>query len=220
MTRASACALSAVGAVTCVFSAAASSADAFQARSQPAVRMMVTPPSALGLCRRSARLRPFCPRRLPYVEHLASEPAYLSSLCRVGHRGCAGLTWDDLELEHSGSGNHPPRWAHASLAAGRIIGSSGFAFSWPRTRRVAARDGLFASRRPRALFLGQVRWGTRSGELVLAPSFPAGGMMGDHLIFYWRRNATDHMITLHGWEPFTQVVGTLRATVLSAPSRT
>jgi hypothetical protein len=42
-------------------------------------------------------------------------------------------------------------------------------------------------------------------------------MMGDHLIFYWRQNATDHMITLHGWEPFTQVVATLHAIVLSAP---
>jgi hypothetical protein len=150
------------------------------------------------------------------VEHLAAEPAYLSSLCRVGQSGCAGLTWDDLELEHSGSGDHPPRWAHASLAAGRIIGSRALAFSWPTTtRRIAARDGLFASRRRRALFLGRVRWGARSGELVLAPGFPAGGMMSDHLIFDWSRNATDHMITLHGWEPFTQVVATLRAIVLS-----
>jgi hypothetical protein len=151
------------------------------------------------------------------VEHLPSEPAYLSSLCRVGRRGCAGLTWDDLELEHSGSGDHPPRWVHASLAAGRIIGSQALPFSWPpATRRSAARDGLFASRRRRALFLGHVRWGARSGELVLAPSFPVGGMMSDHLIFYSRRNATDQMVTLHGWEPFTQAVGTLRAIVLSA----
>jgi hypothetical protein len=216
VTRARACALTAVGAVLCVFSAVALPAGAGNVLSLPAVRMMETPPSVLRLCRRSPRLSPFCPHRLPYVEHLRSEPPYLSSLCRVGHGGCAGLTWDDLELEHSGSGDRPPRWAHASVGAGRIIGSRAVAFSWPTTtHRVVVHDGLFASRRPRALFLGHVRWGARSGELVLAPSFPSGGMMSDHLIFYSGGNATGRMVTLHGWEPFTQVVATLRAIVLS-----
>jgi hypothetical protein len=70
--------------------------------------------------------------------------------------------------------------------------------------------------RPKALFLGVVRWGSYSGQLVLAPSYPAGGMMGDHLIFHWTARAGDRMISLHGWEPFTNVVATLHAIVLSA----
>lgn len=71
-------------------------------------------------------------------------------------------------------------------------------------------------RRQKALFLGAVRWGSRSGQLVLAPSYPAGGMMGDHLIFCWRANGSDRMISLHRWDPFRSVVATLRAIVLSA----
>lgn len=181
-----------------------------------AARMMVAPPQVLRVCRSSPFLRSFCPRRLPYVTHLASEPAYLVSLCRVGRPGCAGLTWDDLELEHVGEGSRPPAWAHVGLASGRIIRSKGLAFRWPAARHPAApRNGLFAASRRKALFLGTVRWRSRSGQLVLAPSYPAGGMMGDHLIFYWRAHGRDQMISLHGWEPFMSTVATLRAVVLS-----
>jgi hypothetical protein len=40
-------------------------------------------------------------------------------------------------------------------------------------------------------------------------------MMGDHLIFCYRAHHLDHLITLHGWEPFLKAVATLRAIVLS-----
>jgi hypothetical protein len=71
--------------------------------------------------------------------------------------------------------------------------------------------------RPRALSLGRVRWGAgaRAGELILAPSYPAGGIVGDHLIFYYRDHGHDYLLSLHGWEPFLQVVATLREIVLS-----
>jgi hypothetical protein len=124
------------------------------------------------------------------------------------------LTWDDLELQHAGPGSHPPVWAHISVAAGHILGSQASLFPWPKSRTpTPLRNGLFGRDRPTALFLGQVRFGKRSGTLVLAPSYPAGGMVGDHLIFYWKTNAVDHMISLHGWEPFLQLVATLRAMV-------
>ena len=83
------------------------------------IRLMPTPRGVLRACEGSQLLRPACPRRLPYVSHLPSEPAYQVFLCRVGRRGCAGLTWDDLELQHAGPGNRRRmgacrcfRWTH------------------------------------------------------------------------------------------------------------
>jgi hypothetical protein len=179
--------------------------------------MMATSASVLRLCRRSPLLRPICPRRLPFVNYLPSEePAYTASLCRVGRPACAGLRWDDLELEHTGDGSRPPVWAHLSLAAGEFRHGGPPEFRWPTNRKpVPPYNGLWKSTRPRALFLGHVRWGRQAGELILAPSYPAGGMMGDHLIFYFRARGHDYLLSLHGWEPFLQVVATLRAVVLS-----
>jgi len=180
--------------------------------------MMPTPARILRACRRSQLLRPICPRRLPSVAHLPSEPAYSASLCRVGLPGCAALRWDDLEIEHTGDGTRPPIWTHLSLAAGGFRHGGPAEFRWPAARdRVSAHNGLWRSARARALFLGRVRWGERTGELVLAPSYPAGGMMGDHLLFSYRSHGHDYLISLHGWEPFLQVVATLRAVALSTP---
>jgi hypothetical protein len=80
---------------------------------------------------------------------------------------------------------------------------------------VTPHNGLWSNHSTEALSLGRVRWGARAGELILAPSYPAGGMMGDHLIFYYRAHGHDYLLSLHGWEPFLQVVATLRVIVLS-----
>ena len=45
-------------------------------------------------------------------------------------------------------------------------------------------------------------------------------MVGDHLIFHWKASGVEYMISLHGWEPFLQVVATLRAIVASTGQRT
>ena len=178
--------------------------------------MMPTPAHVLGTCRRSPLLRPLCPRRLPFVTHLPSEPAYSVFLCRVGKPGCAGLRWDDLEIEHTGDGARPPTRVHLSLAAGEFRSGGPTEFRWPTSRNpVTPHNGLWRATRPSALFLGRVRWGMQAGELILAPSYPAGGMMGDHLIFYCRAHGHDYLVSVHGWEPFLQVVATLRAIVLS-----
>jgi hypothetical protein len=71
--------------------------------------------------------------------------------------------------------------------------------------------------RKRAVYLGRVRWAGRAGELVLAPPFPLGGMNGNHLAFRWRARGREHAVTLHGWEPFLETVGTLRAIARSTP---
>jgi hypothetical protein len=126
------------------------------------------------------------------------------------------LTWDDLELQHAGSGDRPPVWAHVGVSAGRITASPSLSFRWPEGGEpTPVRNGLFLRDRRKALFLGHVRFGTRSGTLVLAPSYPLGGMEGDHLIFYWKATGVKYMVSLHGWEPFLQVVATLRVMVAS-----
>jgi hypothetical protein len=176
---------------------------------------MTTPATVLALCERLPLLRPICPRRLPFVNHLPLEPAYTPFLCRVGHRGCAGLRWDDLEIEHAGDGSRPPIWAHLSIAAGEFRHGGPTEFRWPSNRKpVSPHNGLWNATRRRTLFLGLVRWGAR-GELILPPTYPAGGMMSDHLIFYYRAHGHDYLLSLHGWEPFLQVVDTLRVIVLS-----
>jgi hypothetical protein len=40
-------------------------------------------------------------------------------------------------------------------------------------------------------------------------------MQGDHVIFRWERRDAEYMISIHGWEPFTQVIATLRKIVAS-----
>jgi hypothetical protein len=190
--------------------------DTHAAPVQP-VNMIATPGAVLRLCLSSRVLAPACPHRLPFVSHLAADSAYTASLCRIGRRGCAGLTWDDLQIEHGGQGDHPPAWAHISIAAGRIIHSRGWPFAYPtQGPSIAIHDGLFAEQRPAALFLGRLRIRGNEGTLVLAPSYPHGGMEGDHLIFRWTHGSVEYMISLHAWEPLKQAFATLRTIVDSA----
>ena len=55
-----------------------------------------------------------------------------------------------------------------------------------------------------------------SHELVLAPPYGLGGLMGDHLILRWRERGRDYAIGLHAWEPLTEAAATLDAVVSSA----
>jgi len=135
-------------------------------------------------------------------------------VCLVGHTGCLGLTWDDLDLVDAGYGDHPPVWSHLSIYAGDL--TRAFGFRYPTGgRRVATLDGLFAKARTRAIFLGAYAWGGRRGTVVLAPDYPGGGEQGGHLIFRWRQSGVDCAIGLHGWEPLAQAFATLRAMVVS-----
>ena len=198
---------------------ASSVSDASVARPGQTVQsipMVAVPSSFLRVCRSSRLLAPACPRRLPATRHLSSEPPYQVFLCRRGGKGCLGLHWDDLEIQHAGNSNRPPVWLHVAIFAGNLSGA--FPFSYPRSGRARqTRNGLFAVNRRRALFLGERTWGGISGALVLAPSYPAGGEQGDHLIFRWRRGSVGYAVGLHGWEPFLQTVATLEAIVASIP---
>ena len=171
-----------------------------------------TPSYVLGYCRQSRRLPPACPRVLPRMSQPA--PHWETSVCVVGAHGCAGLSWDDLELVDAGYGDRPPAWSHISVYAGDL--TDAFPFAYPtHGSRPARLDGLFAKPRPRAIFLGAYTWAGKRGTVVLAPAYPNGGEEGDHLIFRWRGAGAGYAIGLHGWEPLSQAFAMLRAMVRS-----
>jgi hypothetical protein len=186
------------------------------ARRRPAAappRTEKTPPYVLRYCRSAPKLRPECPHVLPRMQGPA--PHWETSVCRAGRDGCRGTAWDDLELVDAGfNGDRPPVWSHVSFFAGDL--SSAFPFGYPRSgaRRMVV-DGLFRKPRRKATFIGSFTWGGHRGTLVLAPSYPAGGEQGDHVIFRWRRGHVSYALGLHGWEPLAGAVAMLRALVES-----
>jgi hypothetical protein len=104
--------------------------------------------------------------------------------------------------------------AHLVVVGGRVERSAAGVFDNPR--RVALRDGLMRWKRERSLAFGVVRWKGRLGQLLLAPSYPRGGLLGNHLLFRWRAGDRDYVLSLHAWEPLTEALVTLRAVVASA----
>jgi hypothetical protein len=91
-----------------------------------------------------------------------------------------------------------------------------FQFRYPtQGRRIHNLDGLFGKKRTRAIFVGAYTWAGKSGTVVLAPTYPGGGEQGNHLIFRWHRSNVGCAVGLHGWEPLSQALATLRAMVRS-----
>jgi hypothetical protein len=187
-------------------------ATAAAPRSVPLVSLA---PAKLEHCERSGLLRPVCPRLVPRV-----RAAYLSNLS-VELTGRWVL--DVFNLERGGEypqhpeRNRPPRMAHVVAVAGSVERLA--PFREPRGGRgVPLRDGLMRRARAAPISFGRVRWAGRVGALYLMPSFPRGGMLGNHLVLSWRQNARRYALSLHGWEPLTESVRTLRRMVESLPS--
>ena len=165
-------------------------------------------------CERSALLRPACPRLVPrvagYLSYLGADLAPI----RAAH--------DVFNLEHGGehpnepARNRPPRMAHVILVAGHVYRAAPFDDP-ARARRVPLRDGVVRQERSQPVSFGRVRWGGREGTLYLAPPFPTGGMLGNHLAFRWREQWTTYELSLHAWEPLTETARTLRAMVAALP---
>lgn len=177
------------------------------------IDLVELPPPLLAECRRSALVRPACPARVPRVRGL-----YRSQRSRDVLRPARVLDVFDLERapdRDQPDENRPPRFAHIGLLAGeaRRIG----AWVVPRDRTAfVLRDGLMLPSRTEPISFGHVRWGETRGLLFLAPPFPAGGYLADHLAFVWQAGGTRWVVSLHAWEPLRQAVATLRAMKLSA----
>jgi hypothetical protein len=167
----------------------------------------------LAHCRRSALIRPACPRLVPrvgapYLHHLARD---------IGRP----FPLDVFNLERGGEDpdnprrNRPPGMAHLVVAAGEVWR---LAPVWSRgTKRARVEDGAMARVRTHTLAFGRRAWGGRDGRLYLGPPYGSnGGMLGNHLIFRWRDERADYVISLHAWEPLSEAEAVLRKIVESA----
>ncbi len=126
--------------------------------------------------------------------------------------------------------DRPPGFVHVVVQGGDL--SDAFeTFTYRRSRPVELTDGLMLSpererlarlglsgRTPQGLYLGAVTWGSRTGDLVLAPSFEySDSIHADHVLFVWTDRGRGYAVSLHAWEPFLQAVSALRRMVASLP---
>jgi hypothetical protein len=163
-------------------------------------------------CRSEPALRPICPTQVPEA---TDEPGYFHRARASDGSGTRGgssifnAEWGAPYRNQINERDRPPRFLHLVLHAGEI-GPSTFSFAWP------GEPGKVPAGRA-AKSLGGRSWGSRTGELVLAPRYPYGGLHGSHLIFRWREAGNGYVVSLHAWEPVEEAVAALRATVLSIP---
>ena len=175
------------------------------------VALVPLPAGALRECRRLRALRPACPTLVPEAPYDPASPVYVARSRRaIPYQGARGfeLQWG---AEHPGEPelDRPPATVHLVV--------SEFCCLLLDLRLGRVRDGLLEVRRQAPLSLGRVRWAGKRGDLVLDPPFPRGGIEANHLRFTWNEGGTVYGVSLHGWEPFTEVRPVLRAVVESIP---
>lgn len=176
------------------------------------IALVATPARARRRCERIALLAPACPGRV------AKVPDWNLFARRFRTTGYA--VWD---FSHGAADTprpeqaRPPGAFHLLLMAGKLddaLGGFQLASSGSPT---PIQDGLMRHDRTDGVFFGLFRWGRRSGSLVLAPPYPAAGAQSNHLIFSWHHKGRTYALGIHGWEPFTETVQTLRRIVAALP---
>jgi hypothetical protein len=167
-------------------------------------------PSALRRCRRFPELAEICPLEIPEGRYGPGSGAYQAfSRARFPYAGSWAFSIQ-MGGEHPGRPelDRPPATVHVVVTV-----LPPFRTALPRRSKL--RDGLMEKRRRKVLYLGPATWGGHEGVLLLAPPFPRGGLQANHLIFSW--DGGTKAVSLHGWEPFTEVPDVLRAVVESIP---
>jgi hypothetical protein len=174
-----------------------------------APNMMVIPGPLLEKCTDVAELEPACPTQMPQV--IAEDRR-----ARAFRSGQSSVFFAEWSGPYAGLSrrNAPPRFAHVNVIASPV--DHPLAFNWP-TGATTALEGLnnAPKKRGEPLLLGAYTWAGKKGEVALAPSFPAGGIEGDHLIFRWVEAGTAYSISLHAWKPAVESFDALRAVVAS-----
>lgn len=166
-----------------------------------------TPPKSLKKCERYPQLEPACPTKVPIIEDATWHRAHASN----GGRNL-WVFFAEWNVPHSGltSKNAPPAFAHLNAIAGDVEMMADFPVD-----SASERDP--PKERSSALSFGERTWNGRTGELLLAPSYPHGGMEGDHLAFRWTQEGVDFSLSLHAWDPLEETHATLKAIVESLP---
>lgn len=163
-------------------------------------------------CHSSRILRPACAKRIPRVTGgLAVSESYVRA---------NGFAVFDLQrgapYERRTRLNRPPGVLHLTIVAGPKPGNLFGGMAFPGAKATAMlENGLDVGTRRQPLLFGTRRWSGRTGSLFLAPSYPLGGQIGGHLTFWWRRNGTGYVVSLHAWEPLQECARVLKAIVAS-----
>lgn len=171
-------------------------------RTRRPVELMPTPAAALRECRRSTLMRPACPARMPRVPLDRIEAGLYRDFPNPGGEAFS-LQWGGEDPERPEL-NRPPGMLHLVVLAGPDVSAP-----YRLTEEQPIRDGALRETRTRGILFGTVRWGTRTGKLVLAPPYGLGGVEGNHLVFRWRAG-DEYALSLHAWEPFRETVSALR----------
>jgi hypothetical protein len=173
----------------------------------PSLEMMPVPMKALRRCRATPRIRRVCPTRLPRV-----GPVTFHRFQALNTRPPAftfewGGPRPGLTVR-----NAPPEMVHVVVQVGDL--DTGLGFRWEPKE---APSRALKDKRREPIFLGRHVWGGRAGTVVLAPSYPFGGVNGDHVVFRWSQRGLQRAISLHAWRPVSASVSALRAIVRFLP---
>jgi hypothetical protein len=169
--------------------------------------MMAIPPSLLDKCTDVADLEASCPTEMPQV----IDEGHRAKAFRSGRSSIFFVEWSGPYPGLSPR-NAPPRFAHLNVIASPV--EHPLAFKWPTRATITLEDLDSApKKRDGPLLLGAYTWADKRGEVALAPSFPVGGIEGDHLIFRWIEADTAYSISLHAWKPAVESFDALRAVV-------
>lgn len=170
-------------------------------RAAPLVRLTG---AKLTHCRKSPRLAPICPVRVPRV-----RAPYLSHLSE-------GTSNALFNLERGVPGNAPPLGAHVTVGAGEVERSDPFEHPDRSVQPVGPSDSLLDKKRQTAVSFGPVTWGGHEGVLFLAPPVLQGGQLGDHLVYEWGEGSERFVYSLHAWKPLADTAATLKAIINAA----
>nr|MBA2600272.1 hypothetical protein [Actinomycetota bacterium] len=166
-----------------------------------------TPPKMLASCRRFAELEPACPTKVPVIEKSAFTRAKASQ--EAEQLWVFFAEWNAPRRGLSEK-NAPPAFAHLNAYAATPEMMIQF-------ESEEATDETPAGTRTTGVVFGERTWNGRTGELLLAPSYPHGGLEGDHLVFEWTQDDLTYSLSLHAWDSLDETEATLRAMVESLP---
>jgi hypothetical protein len=175
--------------------------------SAEAAPLMAMPPKMLTGCTRFEELRPVCPAMVPEIEKSAFSSSKASQEAKE-----LWVFFAEWNVPRRGLSekNAPPQFAHVNAYAAAPDMMVQF-------EREELGDESPAGTRTTGLTLGERTWKGHTGELVLAPSYPHGGMEGDHLIFEWTQDDLTYSLSLHAWDSLEETEAMLEAMVGSLP---
>ncbi|MGH2730110.1 MAG: hypothetical protein ACRDJI_05810 [Actinomycetota bacterium] len=176
------------------------------------VDLMPLPAKQLRKCEAISRLRPACPTRILRRE----QPGFPARGRAFSYASRSHIFFFEWGAPYPGlsAKNAPPRFFHINVRGGDL--TDAFGFVWPEEKTPTASP---QPKRRRATFIERVTWSGKPGALVLAPSYPVGGIDGDHLIFRWTDGGRDYAISIHAWMPLAETITALQAIVATMPTR-